>query len=333
MANHGKYLRGDSELPVHGANMQGHWQLIYGKVLPSAAVLLALILAGCTSGGRNSVSFLLEQEKAQFRKAVAKQIGTSPKELQRAFDASPEAERRHAEELSKLWVARLGQSPDKAMQSHLQRVVERLVKPLNTQGVSYKVLLVKDEQINAFTPGAGIIVVQEGLLMYCDTEGQIASVLAHEIAHVLRRHPLRQRQYSIARKAGRSLTDAITPDSMDQSIGKLLRVGGGATINAAIRSQEKEADTIAIDILVAAGYDPNEMVSVQRVFRQYAPQGSRLANLIYGSHPLSKDREAAAQKKISESYSGVRGDVTSKAFEKLIRGYHERRMKKLASKL
>jgi hypothetical protein len=75
------------------------------------------------------------------------------------------------------------------------------------------------------------------------------------------------------------------------------------------------------------------MVSVQRVFRQYAPQGSRLANMLYGSHPLSKDREEAAVKKIAESYPGVGGDVTSAKFEKLIRAYHERRMKKLTSKM
>lgn len=292
-----------------------------------------LVLAGCTAGGRSSVSYLLEHEKAQVRNNIAKSIGATPQELQRAFDNSPEAERRNAEELSKLWVAKLGKSTDTSMQKHLQQVVDRLVRPLNSRGVDYKLLLVKDEQINAFTPGGGIIVVQEGLLMYCDTEGQVAAVMAHEIAHVLRRHPLAQRKIGVFRKAGRSLTNAITPDSMDKSLGSMLRVSGGATLNAAIRSQEREADSIAIDILVAAGYDPNEMVNVQRVFKQYAPQGSRLANMLYGSHPLSKDREAASLAKINESYPGVRGDVTSPAFEKLIRGYHERRMKKLASKL
>ncbi len=293
---------------------------------------LALVLSGCTSG-RNSVSYILEHEKAQFRKAMAKQIGASPQEMDRAFDDTPVAERQHAEELAAQWVKRLGKSDDRAMQTHLQGVVDRLVAPLNTQGTDYKLVLVKDQQINAFTPGGGIIVVQEGLLMYCDTEGQVAAVLAHEIAHVVRRHPVMQRKIGIVRKAGRSLTAAITPDSMEKSLGSLLRVSGGATVNAAIRAQEREADSIAIDILVAAGYDPEEMVNVQRVFRQYAPQGSRLANMIYGSHPLSKDREEASRKKIDITYPGVGGEVTNAKFEKLIRAYHERRMKKLAAKL
>jgi len=293
--------------------------------------LVAVGLSGCTSG--NSVSYLLQQEKAHFRNSMAKQIGASPQEMQRAFDTTPDAERRHADELTNMWVKKLGRSSDTAMQKHLQGVVDRLVAPLNTQGTDYKVVLVKDQQINAFTPGGGIIVVQEGLLMYCDTEAQTAAVLAHEIAHVLRHHPIRQRQIGIVRKAGRSLTKAITPESMEQSLGNLLRISGGATVNAAIRAQEREADSIAIDILVAAGYDPQEMVAVQRIFRQYAPQGSRLANMIYGSHPLSKDREEAAIKKIEASYPGIGGDVTTAKFEKLIAAYHERRMKKLTSKM
>ena len=316
---------------MHGANMHGRWRLIPRLTIPAVTVAMAAVLSGCSSG--NSVNYLLEQEKVHFRNSMAKSIGATPGEMQRAFETTPEAERRHAEELTQMWVKKLGRSKDKAMQAELQSVVDRLIEPLNTQGIDFKVVLVKEQQINAFTPGGGIIVVQEGLLMYCDTEGQVAAVLAHEIAHVLRHHPVKQRQIGIFRKAGRSITNAITPDSMQQSIGNLLRVSGGATINAAIRAQEREADSIAIDILVAAGYDPNEMVNVQRVFMQYAPQGSRLANMLYGSHPLSKDRMEAAIKKIGEKYPGVGGDVTSARFEKLIAAYQERRMKKVASEL
>jgi predicted Zn-dependent protease len=294
---------------------------------------LALSLAACTSGNRNSISYILEHEKASFRKNFAKSIGSSPEELQRAFDKSREGEEKRAREVAGRVVARLGRSDDKAMQKHLQAVVARLTQPLNTQGIKYELVLVKDEQINAFTPGGGIIVVQEGLLLYCDTEGQIAAVLAHEIAHVLRRHPLTQRKFTIARKTGRSIAEALTPDALEDNLGKALRLGGGATINAAIRSQEKEADSLAIDILVAADYDPLEMVSVQRVFRQYAPQSSRMTNLLYGSHPLSKNREEAARKKIAENYAGVGGDVTTAKFEKLIRAYQERRMRRMANKI
>jgi beta-barrel assembly-enhancing protease len=312
--------------------MHGTWRNCYTNSALIVVAAASLLLAGCT-GGRNSISYLLEQEKTQIRSRFAKNIGSSPQELQRAFDSSRETEKLAAVDISKRVVARLGQSQDKAMQKHLQAVVQRLVEPLNSHSIDYKVILVKEDQINAFTPGGGIIVVHDGLLMHSDTEGQVAAVLAHEIAHILRRHPLRQRQYSVVRKAGRSLTDAITPDAVENSIGKVLKLGGGATLNAAVRAQEQEADSIAIDILVAAGYDPKEMVNVQKIFRQYAPQSSRLANLIYGSHPLSKDREMAALKKIAESYPGVGGDVTSAQFNKLIRPYLEKRMKRVAEKL
>jgi predicted Zn-dependent protease len=258
--------------------MHRRWRLFQRPVCFVAVATIALAVSGCAS--RNSVSYLLEQEKVHFRTSIAKQIGATPDEMRRAFDTTPEAEEQHAKELTAMWVKKLGRSRDKAMQAYLQKIVDRLVEPLNTQDMKFQLVLVKDQQINAFTPGGGIIVVQEGLLMYCDSEGQVAAVLAHEIAHVLRHHPVKQRQIGIARKAGRSLTEAITPQSLKKSVGNLLKIGGGATVNAAIRAQEREADSIAIDILVASGYDPMEMVNVQRVFKQYAPQGSRLANML-----------------------------------------------------
>jgi predicted Zn-dependent protease len=313
--------------------MHGTWRNYSRTILPCALLGAVFLLVGCSTGGRNSISYLLAQEKAQIRSKIARNIGSSPQELQRAFDSSRETENLTAAEITARVVSRLGQSDDKSMQAHLQTVVKRLVGPLNSHNIDYKVILVKEQKINAFTPGGGIIVVHEGLLMHCDTEGQIAAVLAHEIAHIIRRHPLRQRQYIIARKAGRSIADAITPDPVEDTIGKMLKVGGGATINAAVRAQEKEADSIAIDIMVAAGYAPAEMIRVQRVFMQYAPQSSRLANAIYGTHPLSKDRVDAAKLKIAEVYPGVRGDVSTAKFEKLIRIYYERRMKSIAAKL
>lgn len=296
------------------------------------AAAIAVALAGCSAGGKNSISFLLEQEKSQLRKVFAEKIGSNPTDVQRALDSSQAGEALRAKELSDRMVARLGRSKDKTMERHLQSVVERLTEPLNTHGVKYKVILVKDEQINAFTPGGGIIVVQEGLLMYCDTEGQVAAVLAHEIAHIVLRHPLRQSRLTIARKVGGKLVDTITPDALED-VEKMLRLGGKVSLNAVNRAQEAQADSIAIDIMVAAGYNPSEMVSVQRQFRQYAPQASRLANLIYGSHPLSKDREELARKKVESNYASVRGTITTHRYEKLIENYQQRRMNRMAAKL
>jgi len=298
-----------------------------------AISMLAMGLAACSSSGRGTMSLLLEQEKTAIQKKVASSIGSTPEEMKRAFDSSEATDRKRAQQVAAKTVARYGRSDDKAMQAHLQRVTDRLASAIESGSTGYKVMLVKDDQVNAFTPGGGIIVVHEGLLSFTDTEGQIAAVLAHEIAHVLQKHPYRLRQFRLASKAGGSLMDAITPDVVKDNLGKVVRLGGKASINAAIRRQEAEADSIAIDLLVAAGYDPNEMVSVQRQLMTYVPQSSRLANMIYGQHPLSKDRVVAAERKIAKYYPDVQGQVTSAQFEKLIRGYQQRRLKRLASKL
>ena len=104
--------------------MHGRWRLIPRLTIPAVTVAMAAVLSGCSSG--NSVNYLLEQEKVHFRNSMAKSIGATPGEMKRAFETSPEAERRHAEELTQMWVKKLGRSKDKAMQAELQSVVDRL---------------------------------------------------------------------------------------------------------------------------------------------------------------------------------------------------------------
>ncbi|MFO1034594.1 MAG: M48 family metallopeptidase [Hyphomicrobiales bacterium] len=284
--------------------------------------------------GRNSVSFLLEQEKTQLRDSIAQKIGANPEDITRAMDTSQAGEIANARRIKRETLARYGRSKDKAMEAQLQKVANRLsLAFVGSGGMKYEVVLVKNETMNAFTPGGGIIVINEGLLMFCDTEGEVAAVMAHEMGHVLRRDPLKQRQMSLVRKAGRSITAAITPQSMDKSLGNALRLGGGASMNASTRVQEAEADSLGIDIMVAAGYDPREMVHVQETFMLYAPQESRLANVLYGNHPLSKDRADAARRKIAKQYPDVGGDVTTAAYDALAKRYQERRMAQIARKL
>lgn len=298
-----------------------------------AAAAVAGLLGGCSMHGRNSVSYMLEQEKLHLRQAVAAKIGAKPEELTRAMDTTPAGEVANAKRIKAATLARYGESTDKAMEKHLQKVVDRLSAPFANPAFNYEVVLVKDDQMNAFTPGGGIIVINEGILIFCDTEGEIAAVIAHEIGHVIRRDPLKQRQMGVFRKAGSTLATALTPQSLEDSMGKMLRIGGGASVNAATRVQEAEADRLGIDILVAAGYDPREMVNIQRTFMLYAPQSSRLSNMLYGSHPLSKDRVQLAETKIAHDYPNVGGDVTTAAYDRLIARYQQRRMARLVDKL
>jgi predicted Zn-dependent protease len=293
-----------------------------------SSLLLAIALAGCSSGGHSLLA--LEDEKAEFRAAFAQKIGATRQEVDQAMITSPAQERTNAASVMKRMIAREGVSNDVPMRQHLQLMTDRLATAVNAENQNFKVVLLKSNQANAFTPGAGTILINEGLLQFADNEAQIAAVMAHEMAHVLMRHPQRQKQIRLASKAGSHFMDDYTPTSLADNLGRILRLGGNATLNGMIRQHEMMADSIGIDILVKAGYDPNELVAILNKLRAISPQRDRATNVVYGNHPLTADREDAATNKIKRNYPNAYGTVSTPEFDTLAEPYHQRRSKRLA---
>lgn len=289
-----------------------------------AFVAAALVLSGCTLNTSGS-GLLVDVDRHAVRSAIAETVGTTPAELQQAFDETPEVEHFNAVRVTHRLAERDGLSSDMAMRNYLQSMVTKLTRSIDTEGRDYSVVLLQNDRINAYTPGAGKIIVNEGLLAYCQTEGQVAAVLAHEVAHVVMRHPQRVRQLSLMSRVSQRFVDSITPVGLKDSMAPALKRKSLSVINGEMRDQEMMADSIGIDLMVAAGYDPKEMVGVLRQLSRYVPDLPRAVNVVSGNHPLSDERETAAFEKIRHSYPTVRGTVNTRIFARLVKPYHERR--------
>jgi beta-barrel assembly-enhancing protease len=274
----------------------------------------------------------LEDEKTEMRAALARKIGTTPNEVKQALDTTPQNQRQVALAVTERVKQRYGTSDDASMRRHLQGVVDKLGRGVNADPESFKLIILASNQANAFTPGAGIIMVNVGLLQIARNEAEVAAVIAHEMAHVLMKHPQRQKQIRLASKAGGAVMDEFTPAQLENNIGWFLRLGGNVTMNGMIRQQEMMADSVAIDMLVKAGYDPRAMVDVLQTLRGRGTQMDRATNVVYGNHPLTADREAAAVKKIETRYQSISGVRSSDRFDQLVKPYHRMRNKKLAQR-
>jgi beta-barrel assembly-enhancing protease len=285
----------------------------------------AALLAACSSGsGRSLLS--LEDEKTEMRAALAQKIGATPLEVQQALDTTPQNQQVVAAAVAERVIQRHGVSSDERMRKHLQGVSDKLALGMHAKPQDFELVILKSKQANAFTPGAGIILVNEGLLKLVRNEAEVAAVIAHEMAHVMMKHPQRQKQIRLASKAGGSFMERLSPKETEGGIARFFRLSGNATMNGMIRQQEMMADSIAIDMLVKAGYDPSAMVSVLRSLRGRGTQMDRLNNVIYGNHPLTIDREKAAAKKVTERFYNVGGVQSTARFDELVKPYHAKRL-------
>jgi predicted Zn-dependent protease len=164
--------------------------------------------------------------------------------------------------------------------------------------------LIRDSQINAFALPGGFIGINTGLLLAAQSESELASVMAHEIAHVTQRHIARmiaqQKQNTVGALA--SLAAALLLSRVSgQAAEAAFALGQASAIQNQLnftRENERDADRVGLQILDQAGFDPHAMASfferLQRATRVYeggAPSYLR-------THPLTFERIADIQNRI-----------------------------------
>ena len=145
---------------------------------------------------------------------------------------------------------------------------------------------IESDAINAFAMPGGYILVSTGLLKILESEDELAFVLAHEIAHVSRRHHyqivLRQR---LAEQASRELQSAVVGDDM----AKLASASGQIYARGLDKGAEFEADRLGVEIMTRAGYDPIAALGVLERLLKFKGSDPR-AELLFSTHPSPAER-------------------------------------------
>jgi predicted Zn-dependent protease len=187
---------------------------------------------------------------------------------------------------------------------YLAGLGNRLVSRSPDARQEFDFFLIRDGQINAFALPGGFIGVNTGLLLAAQSESELASVMAHEIAHVTQRHIARmiaqQKQSTVTALA--SLAAALLLSRVSgEAAGAAVAFGQAGAVQSQLnftRENERDADRAGLQILDQAGFDPHAMASfferLQRATRVYesgAPSYLR-------THPLTFERIADIQNRI-----------------------------------
>lgn len=184
---------------------------------------------------------------------------------------------------------------DLELTTYLNQLGAALVRNSDQPGRKFRFYLVEDNSLNAFAVPGGHITVHTGLITTTRHESELASVIAHEIAHVTQSH--------IARMIARNKRTNIP--AMAALIAAIL-LGGQAGTAAIMGTQaalaerqlqysrnfEEEADAIGIQTLASAGYDPRAMPAFFGRLQQYSRSQESNAPEFLRTHPLTYNRIA-----------------------------------------
>ena len=177
----------------------------------------------------------------------------------------PAKERRLGEDLVRQARRSVVFLDDPEVNAYLQALGQKLVASGDSTPYDFRFFAIADSSVNAFALPGGFIGVHTGLLLAAQSEGELASVLAHEVAHISQRHIPR-----MIAEAQRT-----TLPSMAALLAALVLAGSGqkggdaaiALTTATVaqhginftRAAEQEADRLGIELLAAAGFEPRAM--------------------------------------------------------------------------
>jgi len=165
-----------------------------------------------------------------------------------------------------------------------QAALDKLAVKLSPAAASLDIRVVNIDVVNAAALPGGTIVIFEELLAESDGPEDIAGILAHELAHVERRHVTQ----AMIRDLGLGLVVSALGGNTGGSVNGLLAAGHS-------RGSERQADSDAIAKLRAAGVDP---LPTARFFKKLADGEEKLGRVAQGlsyisTHPMSAERQQA----------------------------------------
>jgi beta-barrel assembly-enhancing protease len=208
------------------------------------------------------------------------------------------------DQLEKEFVEQINQSPqiirDPLAKQYIHHLGERLAQHGGLKTPDF--FIVASNEINAFAGPGGHIGINTQLILVSDNESELAGVMAHEMAHVRLHHLYRmlehEKQMKIPMLASLLAAAALGVLNPAMGTGALMATLGGFAqddINF-VRSNEKEADRIGIDVLHQSGLDPRGMANffkkMQLNTRYYYTDN---IPTILRTHPLDADRIAEAE--------------------------------------
>ncbi len=183
---------------------------------------------------------------------------------------------------------------DPLIKEYTELLIYRLSEYSEVKDRQFNILIIDDNSLNAFAAPGGIIGVNGGLFLNADNEGQFASVMAHELAHLSQRHFAR----NILSTQDRSLASSLT---MISSIAlailsnnpNAMAVGPALLQTQSLRYSrlfEKEADRVGFGNLVRAGYNPKSMGEMFENMNNLRRLAGETPPEFLLTHPLSSSR-------------------------------------------
>ncbi len=181
---------------------------------------------------------------------------------------------------------------DSNLTARLQRVANRLIPHVSAlrpdaRSWNWEVHSLSSNELNAYCAPGGKIMFYSGIVNRLNlSDDEIAAIMGHEMAHALREHARERISRAYAQQAGMGLIAS----AVGLSSGQAQALGVAAQLGLELphsRGQESEADTLGLELMARAGYNPNAALTL---WQKMAQAGKGDPPKFLSTHPSDSDR-------------------------------------------
>ena len=252
--------------------------------------------------------YISEAEEAKLGEEVhAQRLGRLRILADRAPDEAHPAARQDRDQHRGADRERQGQN--QPINDYISNLGNRLARKSERPNIRWQFFVVDDKAINAFATLGGRVHINTGLVAATTSEAQLASVMGHEIGHIVGRHGLenvKKAQRLGIGAAAASILGAI----IGGNVGSIVDLAGNLIASGYLmkhsRDAEREADFLGLYNLDNAGYNTTGMVEMFQILNQISKSQPNSIGSIMSSHPPPMERAQNSAREIQEHLTASR---------------------------
>jgi len=188
---------------------------------------------------------------------------------------------------------------DPVVVEYVNRIGQNLVRNSDAK-IPFTIKVLDTDEINAMALPGGYFYVDSGLILACDSEDELAGVMAHEIAHVAAHHAAREMTKLGYMQVGSIPLVIVAAGSWTgYGVYEAAQLAMPLSFLEFSREYESEADYLGIQYMYRAGYDPQGMVTIFEKLSALEKHKPGAVSKAFSDHPATPERIAAVEREIA----------------------------------